>query len=92
LLKSLLLFSGLLGSEETYEFCNFKCSKVSGEGELYLTSYGVSLSLPVVRGSFENTKIVWGYVFVLIPGVGLWDCYRSSTAADYNLPHALAGV
>jgi hypothetical protein len=34
--------------------------------------------------------MLWEYVFVLIPGIGMWGCFRLSTAADYSLPHARA--
>ena len=30
--------------------------------------------------------------FCFNPRYRIWDCFRLSTAADYDLPHALAGV
>ena len=37
---------------------------------------------------FKNTEIL--QVFILIPGVGIWGCFRLTTAADCALPRALA--
>jgi hypothetical protein len=36
-----------------------------------------------------NTMGMW---FCFNPRYGIWDCFRLSTAADYDLPRALAGV
>jgi hypothetical protein len=32
------------------------------------------------------------YVFVLIPDMEIWGCFRLSAAADYDLPNALVEV
>jgi hypothetical protein len=51
-----------------------------------LCNFGVLASLK------KYTEILQEYVFILIPGVGIWGCCRLSTAADYDLPRALAGA
>ena len=38
---------------------------------------------------FFYAEILQECALVLIPGVGMWGCFLS-TAADYDLPHALA--
>lgn len=40
--------------------------------------------------SLRNTEILLDCVFILIPGVGMWGCFGRTTAADCDLPQALA--
>lgn len=41
-------------------------------------------------GFFETIEMFLERVFVLIPGVGIWDCFRLPLVAGCDLPPALA--
>ena len=41
-------------------------------------------------GVFEKNRNIIRICFCFNPRCGIWGCFRLSTAADYDLPHALA--
>jgi hypothetical protein len=43
-------------------------------------------------GFFEKPRSIIRICFHPDARCGIWGCFRLSAAADYDLPHALAGV
>jgi hypothetical protein len=63
-----------------------RLGKIVKAGFLYCENFGVLVS------SKKSHRHILRMCFHFNPRCGLWGCLRLSTAADCDLPHALAGV